>query len=61
MDNEQEIKAEDIGQDVVTYVNRILAEAFIKGVSDIHVEPYEKGVPSSFPSGRVSGGDGKAS
>lgn len=42
MDTEQEIKAEDIGQDVVTYVNRILAEAFIKGVSDIHVEPYEK-------------------
>lgn len=40
--NEQDLKAEDIGQDVVTYVNRILAEAFIKGVSDIHVEPYEK-------------------
>lgn len=41
-DNEAELKAEDIGQDTVTYVNRILAEAFIKGVSDIHVEPYEK-------------------
>ena len=39
---EAELKAEDIGQDVVTYVNRILAEAFVKGVSDIHVEPYEK-------------------
>ncbi|MEX0798540.1 MAG: ATPase, T2SS/T4P/T4SS family [Bacteriovoracaceae bacterium] len=41
-ENEQEVKAEDIGQDTVTYVNRILADAFIKGVSDIHVEPYEK-------------------
>lgn len=41
VDND-EVKLEDIGQDTVTYVNRILAEAFIKGVSDIHVEPYEK-------------------
>lgn len=41
-DNEEEVKAEDIGQDVVTFVNRILAEAFIKGTSDIHIEPYEK-------------------
>jgi type IV pilus assembly protein PilB len=32
----------DIGDDVITYVNKILAEAFIKKVSDIHVEPYEK-------------------
>ncbi|MBC77372.1 MAG: type II secretion system protein GspE [Halobacteriovoraceae bacterium] len=39
---ETELKAEDIGQDTVTFVNRILAEAFVKGVSDIHVEPYEK-------------------
>jgi type IV pilus assembly protein PilB len=39
---QDDIKAEDIGQDVVTYVNRILAEAFIKKVSDIHIEPYEK-------------------
>lgn len=39
---EADIKAEDIGQDVVTYVNRILAESFVKGVSDIHIEPYEK-------------------
>ncbi len=39
---EQDIKAEDIGQDVVTFVNRILAEAFVKNVSDIHCEPYEK-------------------
>tara|TARA_B100001971_G_scaffold213155_1_gene245504 strand:- start:93121 stop:94791 length:1671 start_codon:yes stop_codon:yes gene_type:complete len=40
--DQAEVKLEDIGQDTVTYVNRILAEAFIKGVSDIHVEPYEK-------------------
>lgn len=41
-DNEQDVKAEDIGADVVTFVNRILAEAFVKKTSDIHIEPYEK-------------------
>lgn len=41
-EQEVDVKAEDIGQDVVTFVNRILAEAFVKKVSDIHVEPYEK-------------------
>ncbi len=41
-DDQQEVKAEDIGQDVVTFVNRILAESFVKGTSDIHIEPYEK-------------------
>lgn len=41
-DLEKEVKAEDIGQDVVTFVNRILAEAFVKKASDIHIEPYEK-------------------
>jgi type IV pilus assembly protein PilB len=41
-DLDEEVKAEDIGSDVVTFVNRILAEAFVKKVSDIHVEPYEK-------------------
>ena len=41
-DTEPEVKAEDIGQDVVTFVNRILAEAFVKKCSDIHIEPYEK-------------------
>lgn len=41
-ENEEEINSEDIGQDTVKYVNGILADAFIKGVSDIHVEPYEK-------------------
>jgi type IV pilus assembly protein PilB len=31
----------DIGEDVIDYVNKILAESFIKKASDIHVEPYE--------------------
>ncbi|HXH31690.1 MAG TPA: ATPase, T2SS/T4P/T4SS family [Bacteriovoracaceae bacterium] len=39
---EEYIKAEDITDDVVTFVNRLLAEAFVKKASDIHVEPYEK-------------------
>jgi len=38
---EESIKEEDIGDDVIKYVNRILAEAFISKVSDIHIEPYE--------------------
>jgi type IV pilus assembly protein PilB len=36
------IKAEDISDDVITFVNKLLAEAFLKKASDIHVEPYEK-------------------
>lgn len=39
---EENLKAEDISDDVVTFVNRLLAEAFVKKASDIHVEPYEK-------------------
>lgn len=39
---DQEVRAEDIGHDIVTFVNRILAEAYVKKASDIHVEPYEK-------------------
>ena len=39
---DNDIKAEDIGQDVVAFVNRILAEAYVKKASDIHIEPYEK-------------------
>ena len=38
----ENVKAEDISDDVVTFVNRLLAEAFVKKASDIHVEPYEK-------------------
>ena len=36
------IKKEDIGDDVIKYVNSILAGSFIKKASDIHIEPYEK-------------------
>lgn len=39
---EDDVKVEEIGDDVVRFVNRILAEAFIKKASDIHMEPYEK-------------------
>jgi type IV pilus assembly protein PilB len=39
---EESVKAEDISDDVVTFVNKLLAEAYIKKASDIHVEPYEK-------------------
>jgi len=39
---EESVKAEDISDDVVTFVNRLLAEAFVKKASDIHAEPYEK-------------------
>jgi type IV pilus assembly protein PilB len=36
-----EINEDDIGDDVIRYVNRILAEAFVSKCSDIHIEPYE--------------------
>jgi len=38
----EDIKEEDIGDEVINYVNKVLAEAFIKKASDIHIEPYEK-------------------
>ncbi len=38
---EENVKEEDIGDDVIRFVNRILAEAFVKKASDIHIEPYE--------------------
>lgn len=40
--NNETVKEEDIGSDVIDYVNRVLADAFIKKASDIHLEPYEK-------------------
>lgn len=40
MGNEN-IAEEDIGDDVIRYVNRILADAFLRKCSDIHFEPYE--------------------
>lgn len=39
---EGQVKEEDIGDDVIRFVNRILAEAFILKCSDIHIEPYEQ-------------------
>lgn len=39
--DEEAVAEEDIGDDVIRYVNRILADAFLKKVSDIHIEPYE--------------------
>jgi len=42
-DSKQEhVKEDEIGDDVILYVNRILAQAYIDKVSDIHIEPYEK-------------------
>lgn len=38
---EESIKEDDIGDDVIRYVNLFLAEAFVSKVSDIHIEPYE--------------------
>lgn len=38
---EESINEDDIGDDVIRYVNKILAEAFVSKCSDIHIEPYE--------------------
>jgi type IV pilus assembly protein PilB len=51
-DNDDDVSIEDIGDDVVGFVNKILADAFIKKASDIHVEPYEKAFRIRF---RVDG------
>ncbi len=37
----QNVKEEDIGEDVISRVNEILARSFVIKASDIHVEPYE--------------------
>jgi type IV pilus assembly protein PilB len=37
-----DVKAEDISADVVTFVNKVLADAYVRKASDIHMEPYEK-------------------
>ncbi|MCK5884550.1 MAG: Flp pilus assembly complex ATPase component TadA [Bacteriovoracaceae bacterium] len=36
------VKEEDIGSDVIDFVNKVMADAYIKKASDIHLEPYEK-------------------
>lgn len=38
---EDAVKEEDIGEEVILFVNRILADAFVRKASDIHIEPYE--------------------
>ena len=35
------IKEEDIGEEIIYYVNKFLAESYIRKASDIHIEPYE--------------------
>ena len=50
--DEENVKEDDVGDEVIMYVNKILAEAFIKKVSDIHIEPYEKSFRIRF---RVDG------
>ena len=51
-DTDDDVKEDDVGDEVIMYVNKILAEAFIKKVSDIHIEPYEKSFRIRF---RVDG------
>lgn len=41
VETEESVKEEDIGDDVIRYVNKVLADAFVRRASDIHVEPYE--------------------
>ena len=39
---EDAVGVDDIGQDIIQFVNRLLVEAFSKKASDIHIESYEK-------------------
>lgn len=48
----EELAEEDIGDDIIRFVNRILADAFLRKCSDIHIEPYEKNFRIRF---RVDG------
>jgi type IV pilus assembly protein PilB len=41
-EKDEKIEEEDISEDVVSFVNKVLAESFLRKASDIHVEPYEK-------------------
>ncbi len=40
-EEEDNVKADDIGDDIIFTVNKILADAYVRKASDIHVEPYE--------------------
>ena len=42
MDEEVSLKEEDIGEDVIQFVNKLIASAFLRKASDLHLEPYEK-------------------
>ncbi len=39
---EEEEEEDDTGIDIIKFVNELLTHAISKGVSDIHIEPYEK-------------------
>ena len=41
-DDKDAVGVDDIGQDVIQFVNRLLIEAFTMKASDIHIESYEK-------------------
>ncbi|MCY4643659.1 MAG: ATPase, T2SS/T4P/T4SS family [Bacteriovoracales bacterium] len=41
-DTVKEVNEDDIGQDVVQFVNKLLVESFVMKASDIHIESYEK-------------------
>ncbi|ATH06491.1 type IV-A pilus assembly ATPase PilB [Halobacteriovorax marinus] len=49
---EEAVNEEDIGEDVIRFVNRILADAYVRKASDIHIEPYENNFRVRF---RVDG------
>ncbi len=42
MESEEEEEEDDTGIDIIKFVNELLLHAIQKGVSDIHIEPYEK-------------------
>jgi type IV pilus assembly protein PilB len=52
VEEESSVKEEDIGEDIINFVNKILAMAFVRKASDIHIEPYEKNFRIRF---RVDG------
>ena len=41
-EKDEKFDEDDISEDVVSFVNKILAESFLRKASDIHIEPYEK-------------------
>jgi len=39
--DQPEVTEDDIGEEVINFVNKIMVEAYVRGASDIHIEPYE--------------------